>query len=214
VAVEADQRGKLERLCRYVSRPAVAIEGLSLTAQGHIRYALKTPYRDGTTHVMFEPLDFLARLAALAPSPGVNLTRYHGVFAPNHRFRAQIVPGKRGRSQALRQGRAVPRHVAMSWAQRLKRVFGIEIQSCEHCGGAVKIIASIEDPQVISRILEHLQRSGAGGHLQPPARATGVCGSIRLTASASIRRPSHRSMGSAAYCATRPRISRTNRSPP
>jgi hypothetical protein len=173
VAVEADQRGKLERLCRYVSRPAVAIERLSLTAQGHIRYALKTPYRDGTTHVMFEPLDFLARLAALVPSAGVNLTRYHGVFAPNHRFRAQIVPGKRGRgrSQAQRQGRAVPRHVAMSWAQRLKRVFGIEIQSCEHCGGAVKIIASIEDPQVIGRILEHLERSRAGGHLQPPARA-------------------------------------------
>jgi hypothetical protein len=44
----------------------------------------------------------------------------------------------------------------MTWAQRLKRVFGIEIESCEQCGGAVKIIASIEDPQVIGRILEHL----------------------------------------------------------
>jgi hypothetical protein len=76
VAAEADQRGKLERLCRYVSRPAVAIERLSVTAQGHIRYAPKTPYRDGTTHVMFEPLDFLARLSALVPSLGVNLTRY------------------------------------------------------------------------------------------------------------------------------------------
>jgi Putative transposase len=41
----------------------VAIERFSLTAQGHNRYALKTPYRDGTTHVIFEPLDFLARLA-------------------------------------------------------------------------------------------------------------------------------------------------------
>jgi Putative transposase len=69
VAAKADQRGTLERLCRYIARPAVAIERLSLTAQGHIRYALKTPYRDGTTHVIFEPLDFLARLAALVPSP-------------------------------------------------------------------------------------------------------------------------------------------------
>jgi hypothetical protein len=98
VAAEADQRGKLERLCRYIARPAVAIERLSLTAQGHIHYTLKTPYRDGTTHVIFEPLDFLARLAALVPSPGVNLTRYHGVFAPNHRLRAQIVPAQRGTS--------------------------------------------------------------------------------------------------------------------
>lgn len=36
--------------------------------------------------MIFEPLDFLARLAALVPNPGVNLTRYHGVFAANHRL--------------------------------------------------------------------------------------------------------------------------------
>jgi hypothetical protein len=95
--LEIAQRGKLERLCRYIARPAVAIERLSRTAQGHVRYALKTPYRDGTTHVSFEALDFLSRLAALVPNPGVNLTRYHGVFAANHRLRAQIVPGQRGR---------------------------------------------------------------------------------------------------------------------
>jgi len=41
------------------------------------RYQLKTPYRDGTTHVIFEPLDFVARLAALVPKPRVNLTRFH-----------------------------------------------------------------------------------------------------------------------------------------
>jgi hypothetical protein len=55
-----------------------------------IRAELKTPYNDGTTHVIFEPLDFLSRLAALVPKPRVNpgsspgqvLTRYHGVFTP------------------------------------------------------------------------------------------------------------------------------------
>ena len=61
--------------------PAVSTERLSLTAQGNIRYRLKTPYRNGTTDVVFEPLDFIARLAALVPSPRVNLTRYHGVNA-------------------------------------------------------------------------------------------------------------------------------------
>ncbi len=39
-------------------------------------------YRDATTHVIFEPLDFIALLAALVPKPRVNLTRFHGVFAP------------------------------------------------------------------------------------------------------------------------------------
>jgi hypothetical protein len=105
----------------------------------------------------------------------VNLTRYHGVFAPNHRLRAWIVPAQRGRGAAdgAGQGRATPKHVSMSWAQRLKRAFGIEIESCEQCGGAVKIIASIEDPQVIGRILEHLGLGGSEAHSHqfPPARA-------------------------------------------
>ena len=48
-----------------------------------MRYQLKTPYADGTTYVIFEPLDFIFRLVALVPKPRVNLTRYHGVFAPN-----------------------------------------------------------------------------------------------------------------------------------
>ena len=57
VVAAADQRAKLEPLCRYITRPAFSTERLSLTAHGLIHYRLKTPYRDGTTHVVFEPLD-------------------------------------------------------------------------------------------------------------------------------------------------------------
>jgi hypothetical protein len=98
VAARSDERKKLERLCRYISRPAVSEKRLSLTANGNIRYQLKTPYRDGTTHVIFEPLDFMARLAALVPRPRANLTRFHGVFAPNSKHRALVTPSKRGKS--------------------------------------------------------------------------------------------------------------------
>ena len=70
---------------------------MSLTPNGNIRYQLKTPYRDGTTPVIFEPLDFIARLAALVPRPRVNLTRFHGVFAPNSKHRALVTPAKRGK---------------------------------------------------------------------------------------------------------------------
>ena len=79
VAAKVRQRDKLERLCRYISRPAVSEKRLSLTSNGYIRYdvkgitnvagagmrrsdQLKTPYRDGTTHVLFEPLDFMYRM--------------------------------------------------------------------------------------------------------------------------------------------------------
>jgi hypothetical protein len=58
------------RIARHLERR------LSLTPQGRVRYTLKTPYRDGTTHVVFAPLDFIARLAALVPRPRAHLTRY------------------------------------------------------------------------------------------------------------------------------------------
>jgi hypothetical protein len=165
VAARADQRRKLERLCRYIARPAVSEQRLALTAQGKVRYQLKTPYRDGTTHVIFEPLDFISRLAALVPKPRVNLTRYHGVFAPNSQHRALVTPARRGRGhQAKASGREdatpVASHAAMSWAQRLKRVFDIDIETCSVCGGSMKVIACIEDPLVIKKILTHLRGKG------------------------------------------------------
>jgi hypothetical protein len=55
------------------------------------------PYNNGTTHVVFEPLDFLARLAALVPRPRVNLTRYHGVFAPNSPHCALVTRAGQGK---------------------------------------------------------------------------------------------------------------------
>jgi len=63
---------------------------LSLTSQGKIRYELKTPYRDGTTHVIFEPVEFIARLAAPVANLGFNLTRLHGVFVPNSKHRVWV----------------------------------------------------------------------------------------------------------------------------
>jgi len=53
VATKAHQRKKLERLCRYITRPAVSEKRMSLRSGGNIRYQLKTPYRNGTTHVIF-----------------------------------------------------------------------------------------------------------------------------------------------------------------
>jgi len=160
VAARAHQRDKVDRLCRYIARPAVSEQRLSLTPTGNVRYALKTPFRNGTTHVIFEPLDFLARLAALVPKPRVNLTRFHGVFAPNSKHRALVTPAGRGKGGNKNKDHSddktpAQRHAAMTWAQRLKRVFDIDISTCEKCQGPVRIIACIEDPEVIRQILEH-----------------------------------------------------------
>jgi hypothetical protein len=110
--------------------------------------------------VLFEPLDFLARLAALVPPPRVHLTRYHGVFAPQAALRAAITPAGRERGARCPGGNAEapPAHAAMRWAQRLKRVFAIEIERCVSCGGRLEVIASIEEAALIERILEHLRQ--------------------------------------------------------
>ncbi len=179
VAARADQRDKLERLCRYITRPAVSEKRLSRTGNGQVRYQLKTPYRDGTTHVIFNPLDFLSRLAALVPRPRVNLTRFHGVFAPNSAWRSEITPGGRGRRRSVtntgEEKSAAERHAAMTWAQRLKRVFNIDMSTCEQCGGSVRVVACIEDPEVIRHILVYKERResreyGRLGHLSAARR--------------------------------------------
>ncbi len=81
-----------------LSRPAISEKRMSLTSAGNIRYKLKTPYSDGTTHVIIEPLDFISKLASLVPKPRVNLTRFHGVFAPNSKHRSLVTPARRGKS--------------------------------------------------------------------------------------------------------------------
>jgi hypothetical protein len=161
VAAQHWERKKLERLCRYIARPAVSEKRLSVTPSGNVRYQLKTPYRDGTTHMVFEPLDFLAKLAALVPKPRVNLTRFHGVFAANSRFRSEVTPARRGRRSGQSDKTPAERRRAMTWAQRLKRVFNIDVEACQHCGGKVKVLACIEDRPTIDRILKHLDKKGA-----------------------------------------------------
>jgi hypothetical protein len=116
----------------------------------------------------------MARLTALVPTPRVNLTCYRGVFAPNHRLREQVTPARRGRRKAETANEPAPaRHVSITWAQRMKRVFKINIETCEHGGGAVKVITGIEDPIVIKKILDHLERraEAATPVFEPFARA-------------------------------------------
>ena len=126
-----------ERLCRCVTRPTVCLERLSTNATGQVSYELKHPLRDGTTHILFTPDDFLARLAALVPRPWSNLIRYFyrigGGFAPNSPFRRTVVPGSakpaRNKSKKPTIQTATEPSVnqaqpcsPLSWAERLTTV--------------------------------------------------------------------------------------------
>jgi len=101
------------------------------------------------------------------------------VFAPNSTHRSQVTPSGRGKGNPPKapgeeqQKTPSERHAAMSWAQRLKRVFQIDIETCSACGGAVKVIARIQDPAVIDKILTHRQEKLVPGaaDLLPQSRA-------------------------------------------
>jgi hypothetical protein len=92
VTTNATERDELERIARYIARPAVCEERLSTNAAGDVIYRFKKSWDDGTAALKMTPLEFMERLAALVPRPRVHLTRYSGVLAPHYKFRRDIVP--------------------------------------------------------------------------------------------------------------------------
>jgi hypothetical protein len=136
---------------------------------------LKRAWRDGTTHLVLEPLELLARLAALTPRPEVNLLLYHGLLAPH----------ARGRHQVVRYGRLAPDAAAGAdtsaappppaprnwpWAALMRRAFALDVLACPRCGGRLRVIATVADPAAIRQILAARQPREARGP-GPPAPA-------------------------------------------
>ena len=203
------------RADRYLLRPPIAHERLALRPDGKILVTLKIPWRDGTTHLCFEPITLLERLATLTPRPRINVVLYHGVLAPRAKWRGAAVAYGRGDTTATQDDAApiaAPTEVATSpaaipagvdrrgaagpaaagvpfatsgpgavtrepadtpssaapprrwrWAELLQRVFAVDVLACPNCGGRMRLIATIEDPRVVRRILTHLGLAGDEG---------------------------------------------------
>jgi hypothetical protein len=97
--ISADNRQGLEQLCRYVARPALAAGRLRIIDTDQLSFALKTPWSDGTTHLVLSPFELLEKLAALIPPPRLNLIRYHGILAPSCSRPRQDRAGRRKRAR-------------------------------------------------------------------------------------------------------------------
>jgi hypothetical protein len=158
------EREKLEKLCRYIARPALAEDRLQLRPSGDILLRLKTPYSDGTSHLLFSGLEFVEKLAALVPPPRIHLTRFFGCLAPHAKIRSQVVPKKEADSEQPVVGAeaqapdALKRTRRIGWAELLARVFAIDMKHCPSCGSEnFKPIAAILETDVIRKILIHLK---------------------------------------------------------
>jgi hypothetical protein len=161
LVVPPGQRERLERVCRYALRPPVTSERLGVTDEGAVRLQLRQPSADGTTHVVFDPVEFLGRLAVLVPRTRINLILYYGVQGARAAWRSAAVRrptsetgAAAGVPAAQADASAVARH--HHWTDLMRRTFGFDVLACPRCGGRLRLIALIEDAAVIDRILRHL----------------------------------------------------------
>jgi uncharacterized protein YbaR (Trm112 family) len=146
----------------------------------------QSPWADGTRQLLFEPLTLLEKLAALIPRPRINLVLYHGVLAPHADWRARVVTYgapptiASACSEASDTSKSAPRHWA--WAALMRRAFGLDVLACPRCGGRLRLIATVENPEGIRAILaalagsrERQGRAPPGADGEPPSPA-GVLG--------------------------------------
>jgi hypothetical protein len=89
--IHQNDREQLERTLRYCARPPLSEDRLSELDNGKIRLELKTPWRDGTRAIALTAHVLLEKLAVLVPKPKANQLLYHGVFAPNSKYRASVI---------------------------------------------------------------------------------------------------------------------------
>lgn len=129
---------------------------------------LRRRWTDGTTHLVFDPVELLERLAALTPRPRINLILYHGVLAPRAAWRRFVVPSPATDPEATTAPPAAPepgvnaadtptgRCPNRTWAELMQRSFGFDVLACPRCAGRLKLVALIQDDAVVRRILRHL----------------------------------------------------------
>ena len=177
--VAAHARFGLERLCRYVVRPALVNDRLTRLPDGRFAYALKKKWSDGSTHVVLSAHALLERLAALVPRPRFPLLTYHGVLAPAASLRPRIVPAPplpkeincpHDAQPAADEPLPLPvkgtRRRYYTWAELMQRVWSFDVLVCPACGGPCKVLTFLTDPAVVRRILAHLRLP-----TEPPRRA-------------------------------------------
>ena len=124
---------------------------------------LRHRWADGTTRLVFDPIELLERLAALTPRPRINLLLYYGVLGARAAWRARIAGPEGERSAQTAGPPSTPRATAVLrpranrlWAELMQRSFGFDVLACPRCRGRLELIALIEDAAVIRRILHHL----------------------------------------------------------
>jgi hypothetical protein len=135
-------------LCRYILRPPLANDRLTILDDGNLRLDFKRPWSDGTSSVQLAPLALIARLAALIPPPRRHTVLYCGVLSSHAASRKDVVLV----AAPTDAGQDKPKPKYIRWSDLLRRVFGIETV-CPHCRVPLRIISLIKSEPIAKKIL-------------------------------------------------------------
>jgi len=172
VTVRADDGNGLERLARYLLRPPLSLERLTLEP-GLARYRHKRAQeRRGEP---FDPAELLARLVMHIPAPRLHLVRYYGHYSHVSRARRRQAENDAGSDARTTGGgvadddvsRAERSRLRRQWAGLIRRIYEADPLVCT-CGAQMRILSFITEPPVVKKILEHLKRAGTGPARAPP----------------------------------------------
>ena len=160
-AVKAQEREKLERLVRYMARPAIADERIVIESPNSLRLKLKSAWKDGTSEIRFTPEELIEKLVALVPLPGQHTVRYYGVLASRSQHYKKLPETPVQESEAsnkaeVAQGQGKKGKRRLSWADLLKRTFKVDVLACSKCKNPMKLVQVVIDSCTIKRTLEAL----------------------------------------------------------
>ena len=130
---------------------------------------LKRAWSDGTTALELSPSELVEKLTALVPPPHANQVIYRGVLAGKASLRGEVVPPPPAESASapqLRRSERLTRRPRVrlegeraSWADLLRRVFGVDAYRCPGCGGRLALRTVVVNPPATTKILRGLERA-------------------------------------------------------
>ena len=185
VTIDGMDRAGLRQLFHYGARSSVNLSLLGYVEpddpdRSDVELRLKRKWNDGTESLILSQRDFVERLAGIIPPPWFNLTRFHGVFAPNHAWREFVVPGPKTKrtcpafdepndadpppTSKPSTGRA-PGEYWLPWSELLRRTVGVDPEVCT-CGARMIVDDAITDGEKITETLARLGIQSTG----PPKR--------------------------------------------
>lgn len=132
---------------------------------------LKKRWNDGSTHVVYSPVEFVEKLVALIPPYRSHLLRYSGAFSPHSKLRGRVIP--QSAVEAVASAADKPPDAPKSkikrgripWARLLRRCFQVDIEVCPHCNDKTRVVAALFSRVEVSRFLTHM-----GLEASPPKR--------------------------------------------